>query len=318
MQREGWVLVDEALASCKRMTRVPPDVQAIEVTDICAVCYLKSSPQVTAFIDAFTPPGHVFICNQDLANAWADAMLIPCFVDDSGASAGIVFDAFRKKVESIDPDLAKRLCGGNLKYGEAITASSHPGMAFLRNFDDHVWATFEEERALPGFPILGNSVMGTSRLSQDEHVDALVLTVTRFVDLAMGQLEKHSPRPRARRCRHLLAVPVLGTRGGGASDLAGQIIERLLRTLSALAMSTPVDFVICCADDNNASMAQHIRQNLVEVSQQVKLRSPSPSFDLLPDHQQGQAREFGRMSAEGILTFFVGEFVFELVSADFS
>lgn len=92
--------------------------------------------------------------------------------------------------------------------------------------------------------------------SAEENVAALLETVRQFVKVTLSELRNNNVKPFARRERYLLALPVIGTGGGNAADLTGQIVERELHCLCHLvAEELDVDCVLVCAVSSSISKA---------------------------------------------------------------
>jgi len=122
--------------------------------------------------------------------------------------------------------------------------------------------------------------------SAQEHLSALMDTVRQFVRVTLHELRTHQPRPRSRRERYLLALPVVGTGGGRAGDLTGQIVETMLRVLcEEVGLSDDVDCVLVCADVATYSHAQNVRWKMCSY-----LESDGGHWLPRQDHMNGQTK----------------------------
>jgi hypothetical protein len=121
--------------------------------------------------------------------------------------------------------------------------------------------------------------------------------VRQFAESALDRLV-HTP-PLHGRARHLLAVPLVGTGGGGAAAIKGAVVRTLLATLHAVAVDRDVDVVLVTLRDGPAmTAAQSARRQLID-----------EGLDLWPGLPLDLAREAERLAAEaraGRLVLFLG------------
>jgi hypothetical protein len=104
------------------------------------------------------------------------------------------------------------------------------------------------ERSRLGEEGVADGIAAKKLPSAEEHVTALLETVRQYVEVASQELRKRNVQPFARRERYLLALPVVGTGGGHAADITGQIVEREVRLLCNLvSKELDVDCVLVCA-----------------------------------------------------------------------
>jgi SIR2-like domain len=173
--------------------------------------------------------GHVFIVNGDLTKIACDALLVP--------TDGIV-----NITESWRMFLRNRTYPDRFA-SRVMAASPNPAR------EPHVWlGNLGQRRGSFGF-----SVFET--------------TVREFVEKAIPELEKgrHQDRiypwPKFR-----LAVNVIGSGYGGASQLKGELLGRLIAALDDLAVEYDVDIVLVAYGDKPYAAAQRARRQVVNLS----------------------------------------------------
>jgi hypothetical protein len=175
------------------------------------------------------PRGHVFIVNGDLTKIACDALLIP--------TDGIV-----NITESWRMFLHNRMYPDRFA-SRVMAAGPNPAR------EPHVWLGNLGQR--PGS--FGFSVFET--------------TVREFVEKAIPELEKvgHQDRiypwPKFR-----LAVNVIGSGYGGASQMKGELLSRLIAALDGLAVEYDVDIVLVAYGDKPYAAAQRARRQVVNLS----------------------------------------------------
>ncbi|KAI2514357.1 SIR2-like domain [Fragilaria crotonensis] len=104
--------------------------------------------------------------------------------------------------------------------------------------------------------------------------------------------EYKDKKPKNRRERHLLALPVIGTGGGGAKYMTGEIIENLLHVLNKFVSTHKVDCVLVAADEATYAHAQTARQE-----------APSSILNL---EKINAAQDLAELAASGQLSLFLG------------
>ena len=115
-----------------------------------------------------------------------------------------------------------------------------------------------------------------------------------FLQNASRVLREHRPQPLHGRARHLLALPLLGTRGGGAAIYSGEITSLLLPALQEEARALGVDVALCLNEGASWAAAQKARRQL------------SGAFDALPAALRDKADALAVRARNGGLTIFVG------------
>lgn len=113
-----------------------------------------------------------------------------------------------------------------------------------------------------------------------------------FVEAAITSLA--NIQPRNRRARHLLALPLLGTGGGGLRRVAGDVVGALVRALHAATRQHGVDIAIVTNERPAFAALQAERQ-----------RVPGFRWPLRTDLLQ-EGRRLSRLAIRGKLVLFVG------------
>jgi hypothetical protein len=130
-------------------------------------------------------------------------------------------------------------------------------------------------------------------------IEWYLVAVDQFVERAVAEL-RHGV-PANARDRPLLAVPVVGTGGGGAARQRGEMIERLLERLQGHARRSDVDLVLVTNDDRSFAAAQWARRH--------QLTSDDAAARVWPDLSPRlveRARQLAGEAAAGKLVLFIG------------
>lgn len=109
---------------------------------------------------------------------------------------------------------------------------------------------------------------------------------------ALREIASEPPRVSRNRIKPLVAVPVLGIRGGGLNHERGAVVRRLLAAMTTAAGELDVDVALVTPDASVYAAAQHLRRQL-DVW-------PLPASQLL------EARRIGQAAREGQLALFMG------------
>ena len=214
------------------------------------------------------------------------------------------------------------------QYDRVVSPKHWPWNAFTEN------ENLQIEGGIIPAPFIGevsHDILLCKSEAEENHIDALMVTVRQFVSVSLAELRKKQPFPRANRERYLLALPVVGTGGGQAGDLTGQVVEAMTVTLSQLvATNDDVDCVIVCADLATFSHAQNVRLNLChyldpkECSHNpddcasanksrgsarrfdTSVTEPLSSFRLFPEEMRSNAFQLAQLAVKGDLSFLLG------------
>lgn len=168
---------------------------------------------------------HVFVCQGDLMHLACDAWLVP-----GGAGPGGTWRAA----------LPPRRTWRKLAEQERATLLAEVG-------DDEP------------LPIL-TDVTGSNRTGPDWYAEG----ARHFVRVAVAELRQRGRAPKHRRARHLLALPLLGTGGGGGGYLSGEVVRLLMPVLRdeaarAAAAGVPVDVALVLREGPALAAAQRER-----------------------------------------------------------
>lgn len=220
--------------------------------------------------------GHVFVLQGDLRRIAVDAWLLPSSEHLSITSTWLegASDAIRSRVgpnRRLDADVPDEWAADGIRV-----------MRVEGWWDDDVPHTWLANVTEPGAPI-------------GWYLEA----VDQFVDRAARELAGRTPCHG--RDRPLLALPVVGTGGGGAARQRGEMIERLLLRLQEHARGYDVDLVLVTNDDRSFAAAQWARRH--------QLTTPDAALRLWPDLSEellDHARQLASEAAAGKLVLFIG------------
>ena len=292
--------------------------------------------QAQAILDGLEPygsayrmHGHVFVVNSAVHKVHCDAFLCPGYAPQSLVSGPILQQwsellAGWPQVDSSAMSWMHIPFCGPLPGFERDSLFTE--LALDRDRNLMTWPDLPQVAALKKWkqrdgspaelprPIFTNVNVIVSNLGVDSSIkdikeqralegcEGLMASVRQFVAAALrplpGQIDP--PTPLARRHRLLLAVPVVGTGGGGFTNATGLILKRLLEVLeeeaSPRADRAPFDAVVVCADAATYCMAQTIRRQQLQ-----------PTFGaLLPPPRRTEAAELAGLVAAGRLSLFMG------------
>jgi hypothetical protein len=165
------------------------------------------------------------------------------------------------------------------------------------------WHQFETQELVAPIPFLvaghvdGNAAKAEP-LSAAGHIEYICKMVTEALAVALSELSANQPLPRYRRERHLvIGIPVVGTGWGGAMDLTGQTVEKLLDVLREFGERESADAVLVCADGATYAHAQQIRR---------RQRSLYPCFELITPDLRVEASRLSTLANKGQLSLFLG------------
>ncbi len=116
------------------------------------------------------------------------------------------------------------------------------------------------------------------------------------IHAAARLLTDSSEHPLHGRERPLVALPMLGTGGGGAGQRRAGVMQALLGTAEAVADDIEVDFVLVVRDAQSYSAAQRIRSE----------RTPAPWDRHLDNDMIADAERLARSARAGSLVAFIG------------
>lgn len=126
--------------------------------------------------------------------------------------------------------------------------------------------------------------------SRSRKPDAIAVATREFVWHASQELS--GTKPRNRRERHLLALPLLATGFAGMRNKAGSILNRLLPELERLVIETKMDIVLVLWEQPIYSMVQAYRKDRRE-----------DSFPCLSPADRMKADELAEFAHQGVFAF---------------
>ncbi len=176
--------------------------------------------------------GHVFACRADLTRLACDAWLLPAGTD--GRVQAYWDCEPLRRLGVLSGDLSGFACTPDFGAGQRAARPVRP-------------------EDLAGWPLPILTVTGDDRHEPvDWYVDALDAFLAAWLEAPVRLL--------AGRLRPLLAVPLVGTGGGGAADRVARIIVGLLERSRALATAHDVDIAIVVRDPFQYSVVQMERK----------------------------------------------------------
>lgn len=210
----------------------------------------------------FAVVSHVFILHTDLMRLACDAWLVPGSITPESHGPGRTWRAAlpRRKKWRDTP----------------FPAGARTGLL----------AEVDDDEPLPFL----TDVTATNRTPPEWFAEG----ARAFLRNATAMLRERRPFPLHGRERHLLALPLLGTKGGGAALYSGEITGLLLPLLYEEARALGVDVALCLNEGASWAAAQKARRTL------------HGAFDALPMPLREKADALAVRARTGGLTVFVG------------
>ncbi|MRG95702.1 SIR2 family protein [Polyangium spumosum] len=175
--------------------------------------------------------GHLFIVHGDLTQLCCDAWLVPCDID------AVPSRSWTRSFGHLDR--------AKLRWADPTEEWRRGKQRVLKVVD---W----DER-LPR-PWVGNvgAVPSTD-------VSWFVAGAEQFIERVTDDLRDNGSPPRNGRAKHLLALPVIGTRYGGKRHWTGDVVRALVPALQRLAAAKDVDIALVTNDELTYASAQALR-----------------------------------------------------------
>lgn len=257
-------------------------------------------------------PGHVFVCNASVCDIQCDAFLCP---GDISLKTNTVTGSICHQWHIRSRKSKATQNGGSKWHGtsELLTHDGFDRVVTLRDWPED--ATFPlmvagEVSLESQMKQFQNGRLASDLSSEEMRVEFLLETLRQFLKLATKLVRRR--KPFVMRERYLLAVPVLGTGGGYAGDMTGQIVDGLLTRLNEfVATRGDIDVVLVTADDATYAHAQVIRnQGFLSGARRGASTGYGPHqypcFRLLSGSQQHYAAQLAAMASHRHLALFVG------------
>jgi hypothetical protein len=124
--------------------------------------------------------------------------------------------------------------------------------------------------------------------------------VRAFVAAAVGDLDGRPPAHG--RARHLLALPLVGTRSGGMTHIKGTMVAALIAGLQELARGHEVDIALVLWTPAAFAAAQAVRRAALERRSDAEVGGEVG----LPAALVAEARRIGQLAEAGRLVLFIG------------
>ncbi|CAJ1968199.1 unnamed protein product [Cylindrotheca closterium] len=272
-------------------------------------------------------PGHVFVCNSSVCDIQCDAFLCPGHISRKKENiSGSIFHQWYKgslaaelmrKAKGMDEFQQRqqqRRVGTHQKlqqhqgYDRVVTIQEWPQDSDAFDLPLLIAGEVSLESQLHAYNLAcdkSERATNTEDLPPDDfRVEFLLETVRQFLELASTLVQQQgTKKPNVHRERYLLAVPILGTGGGYAGDMTGQIVYKLLEMVTNfVASSTPnMDVVVVTVDDATYAHAQVIRKNQLGESS-----GRYPCFAALSKSQNDYAAQLASLAEGRHLALFVG------------
>ena len=211
-------------------------------------------------------PSHVVVCNSSVCNLACDAFLCPVASDAGKKFSGTIWEQWQSQTEARNPQLRDELTGRH-DHVDFHRAGNNQRVAVLRRWKQNQPVIFP----------LKHSILMQIGLWNQLGISYTSLTIM----LKRG-------KPKNRRERHFLALPVIGTGGGGAKGMTGEVVEKLFDVLNE--STRKVDCVLVAADEATYAHAQTVR---TFINSQIKRSSTQP-------------KDLAELGASGQLSLFFG------------
>ncbi|MFH5821246.1 SIR2 family protein [Georgenia sp. AZ-5] len=209
--------------------------------------------------------GHVFVIQGLLEHLDCDAVIVP---SDDRFAIEPAWDDVIGRSGGADASALRPANWGTKRYGRARTGGEcAPPLPIW--FIDAVW--YEGQDAATAARTLADRLAATLR------------------EVAEAGLEPSHQRPHP-----LVALPALGTGGGGFDEIRGRLVDLLLQTCQEVVASAALDVAVVAKHPADYSAFQEIRR-----------RRPTPERHLSPELQD-VAQRIAASAREGELALFLG------------
>lgn len=180
---------------------------------------------------------HLFVTRGNILHIECDAWLLP-----TDTKPGV-----RRSWSSVDPSRHHKLVS-------AKSSAFLEGKVSVAAAED--WPLSDPLPLLTAIPTQGVRSAGELAPSIQAFIDfAAEITISRRRDKAAA-LSANGQSPELPRPRPLLAMPLLGTGGGGANVFRGDVLEMLFQTSQEAASRASVDIVLVLEDERDFALAQ--------------------------------------------------------------
>lgn len=210
--------------------------------------------------------GHLFLTHGDVTSLACDAWLVPT------DARRMLEDPWRGALPTSLPDLPADWGDTGRRAQRGMRRSEGDAVAWLVNVG-----------AEPGRP-----------------VDWYLEGVRQFVREAAADLAGTTPVHG--RARHLLALPLVGTRSGGVMHIKGEMVTGLVRELQTLVEQQSVDIVLVLWTSAALAAGQAVRRAALESKDDVAIGQAVG----LPAGLVAEARRLASLAVLGRLVLFLG------------
>ncbi|MDI1448984.1 SIR2 family protein [Polyangium sp. 6x1] len=210
--------------------------------------------------------GHLFIVHGDLTLLSCDAWLVPCDIDAV-------------------PSRSWTRSFGHLQ-----------GRLFRWADPTEEWRSGKQRvlKVLPWEDHLPRPWVGNVAAVPSTEVSWFVAGAEEFIERVTDDLREHGTPPRNGRAKHLLALPVIGTRYGGKRHWTGDVVRALVPALQRLAAAKDVDIALVSNDE------------LTYASAQAQRGTDPSAWPELDEHLWRTGEHLAHVAANGDLVLFVG------------
>jgi len=210
--------------------------------------------------------GHLFIVHGDLTQLVCDAWLVPCDINATPSRS------WTRSFSHLDARA--------LRWAEPTEE--------WRRGKQRILPVVQWADHLPR-PWVGNvgAVPSTD-------VSWFVAGAEEFIERVTDDLRARGARPRHGRAKHLLALPVIGTRFGGKRHWAGDVVRALVPALQRMAEAKDVDIALVTNDE------------LMYASAQAQRGTDPAAWPELDENLWRMGEDLASVAANGDLVLFVG------------
>ncbi|EGG14064.1 hypothetical protein DFA_11827 [Cavenderia fasciculata] len=232
--------------------------------------------------------GHVFLLYGDLTKLVCDVKMVPCSNHSMMRVAlsswlkndWLTFPAdIRNKVMmSVPPEPFKR--------------------GISRVYKCQSWPTEYPNISQPWFTTVVPNFHYYERIGPEWYISG----AREFLNEVGKDLAKNKPKPKNGRAKHLVALPILGTGGGGGSSIAGSILSLLLQELYKATRVWKYDCVLVTNELPMYTAARNARREMMSQDKDYSYIYNQ----LLGDQMMEKASQLAKMLDQGKLALFLG------------
>eukprot|EP01132_Coremiostelium_polycephalum_P007432 gene7432-9134_t len=246
---------------------------------------LSNQPDSPPLPDPSPKDGHLFIVHGDLTKFVCDVKMVPCgpFLDPLQVA---ISSWLRPDWEQFPINLKNKILDNEIKRLKDR----------VHKIED--WPTHYPNISQPWFVNVVPCFNSNIKLQPEWYIQG----AREFLDKVGEDLRRHLPPIKNGRSKYLVSLPIVGTGGGGGSNIAGSILSLLIHELYVATRKWRFDIVLVTNEISMYTAAINKRQEMM-------LNNPTFSYtydNILGTQYLQKAKVLAKLIDEGQLALFIG------------